>query len=64
MKKKKKKTATRTSRTSAPSSDLHDQNGTKFAERVDHDGTNSRSSPNHLNRVSPSRGQCQWAIFT
>ena len=37
--KKKKKAATRTSPTSAPSSDQHDQNGTKSEERVDHDGT-------------------------
>ena len=48
---KKKKTATRTSPTSAPSSDQHDQNGTKSEERVDHDGT--KSSPNHLNRIGP-----------
>ena len=53
----KKKTATRTSPTSAPSSDLHDQNGTKSEERVDHDGT--KSSPNYLNRISPNRGQSQ-----
>ena len=57
---KKKKTATRTSPTSAPSSDQHDQhaqNGTKSEERVDHDGT--KSSPNHLNRISPNRRQSQ-----
>ena len=53
--KKKKKTATRTSPTSAPSSDQHDQNGTKSEERVDHDGTKSSMDPVRITWIESLR---------
>ena len=57
----KKKTATRTSPTSAPSSDLHDQNGTKSEERVDHDGT--RWNKGALKKIcTNSHSCCLWGL--